>query len=203
MNILVPVLQGVNQRNTDWVCVCPSCQHERTIGYAQKWNLEKGNSSFKCRLCQINDGDIVIDKSGLTLGRKKHKYKNKVINKGTYYRNIFAPELTATPEVKFKQRSAKLGKYKNNNTTLSYGATRQLEMGRDAYKNLRKQTFIRDNFTCQMCKVRGGSLEMDHIKEWKNYPELRYELSNCRTLCKSCHKLTDNYGHKARMKNGI
>lgn len=190
----------MNQRDTDWVCVCPSCQHERTVSYAQKWNIQKGNSSYKCRACQIADGDIVINKDGLLLGRKKHKHKNKVVNKGTYYTNIFAPEITSTPEVKLKQRLAKLGKYKIQPGKLSYSQARRLEMSRDTYKTLRKQIFNRDAFTCQMCLHKGGKLEMDHIKEWRNYPHLRYDLDNCRTLCRDCHKSTDNYGHKARIK---
>lgn len=51
-----------------------------------------------------------------------------------------------------------------------------------------------------VCNIKGGNLEMDHIKEWCNYPNLRYEISNCRTLCKACHKNTDNYGNKALKK---
>lgn len=41
---------------------------------------------------------------------------------------------------------------------------------------------------------------MDHIKEWCNYPELRFEPINCRTLCKDCHSKTDNYKTKAIRK---
>jgi 5-methylcytosine-specific restriction endonuclease McrA len=44
------------------------------------------------------------------------------------------------------------------------------------------------------------SIEMDHIKEWCNYPELRFDINNCRTLCSLCHKQTDNYSYKALKK---
>lgn len=55
------------------------------------------------------------------------------------------------------------------------------------YKNWRKEVFERDNYTCQHCSRRGGWLEADHIKAWVDYPELRYETANGRTLCRPCH----------------
>lgn len=68
----------------------------------------------------------------------------------------------------------------------------------------RKAVFERDDYTCQMCGVRGSYLEADHIKPWAYYPELRFELTNGRTLCKGCHnttkiswrKMKEIYGNK-------
>jgi hypothetical protein len=65
------------------------------------------------------------------------------------------------------------------------------------YIDWRKSVFERDLYTCQKCKVRGGSLEAHHIKLFKDYIELRYEINNGMTLCKKCHKQT----HK-EIKNG-
>jgi hypothetical protein len=56
----------------------------------------------------------------------------------------------------------------------------------------------RDNFTCQDCKVRGGRLEVHHIKPWVLFPELRLDKSNGVTLCRDCHKKTDSYGGKIK-----
>lgn len=64
------------------------------------------------------------------------------------------------------------------------------------YKAWRKSVFARDNHTCQLCGVRGGSLVADHIKPWVLYPELRLDVSNGRTLCDPCHRKTDTYGIK-------
>lgn len=51
----------------------------------------------------------------------------------------------------------------------------------------------RDNYTCQKCGKRGGYLISDHIKPFAFFPDLRFELSNGRTLCKPCDKI---YGFK-------
>ena len=54
----------------------------------------------------------------------------------------------------------------------------------------RKAVFERDNYTCQICRVRGKYLEADHIKPFAYFPELRFELTNGRTLCRKCHDKT-------------
>lgn len=66
------------------------------------------------------------------------------------------------------------------------------------YLRWHRKVFVRDNFTCQNCGQVGGNLEAHHIKEWKNYPELRYLVENGQTLCKLCHSKTDNYKNKIR-----
>jgi hypothetical protein len=75
------------------------------------------------------------------------------------------------------------------------------------YNQWRQQIFIRDNFTCQECGVKGGYLHAHHekpfhkfIEEIKKYLPLLnlyegamiytplWEIFNGKTLCKECHK---------------
>jgi 5-methylcytosine-specific restriction endonuclease McrA len=53
-------------------------------------------------------------------------------------------------------------------------------------ETMQQNIFARDNYSCQICDE-GGYLQVDHIKTWADYPELRFTEGNCRTLCMACH----------------
>ncbi len=62
------------------------------------------------------------------------------------------------------------------------------------YQTWRRHVFIRDNYTCQACGTRGGDLQADHDLPFALFPDLRFEVLNGRTMCKSCHRNTPTYG---------
>lgn len=64
---------------------------------------------------------------------------------------------------------------------------RQQFMKTVEYRIWRTSVFKRDNYTCQICNEYGGMLHADHIKSWAEYPKLRLEVDNGRTLCVPCH----------------
>lgn len=57
----------------------------------------------------------------------------------------------------------------------------------------REAVFQRDDFTCQECSARGVYLHVHHIQSFAKHPELRFDVENGITLCKSCHEKTPNY----------
>lgn len=71
-----------------------------------------------------------------------------------------------------------------------------------SWRKLRQQILERDNHECQECKRLGRvtlideskhkSLEIDHIKELKDYPHLAMEEDNLITLCIRCHNKKHN-----------
>ena len=71
------------------------------------------------------------------------------------------------------------------------------------YKNWRRKVQKRDGFCCTLCGyksegTRPPDIQVDHIKSWALYPELRFEVSNGRVLCIPCHKTTDTWGVNAK-----
>lgn len=82
------------------------------------------------------------------------------------------------------------------------------------YREWRSDIFTRDNFTCQNCGEKSGEIEAHHKKSFsdilKEYNiksvdealicEELWSLNNGETLCKECHKKTDNYGSKNNKK---
>lgn len=71
----------------------------------------------------------------------------------------------------------------------------------------------RDNWTCQVCKKRGGDLEVDHypklfseimtnITSYKEaiFSKELWSTSNGRTLCKKCHNETRSSFNKLKLK---
>lgn len=79
---------------------------------------------------------------------------------------------------------------------------RQVFMNKREYKIWRKAVLERDEWLCVQC---GESdrllLQVDHIKPFSLYPELRLAIDNGRTLCIACHRQTDTYG--AKVSRGV
>lgn len=93
---------------------------------------------------------------------------------------------------------ASMNKLGENNPNWKGGTTAEAQniRGSARYRNWRTAVFLRDNYTCQDCGARGCELNADHIKPFSQFPELRFEVSNGRTLCVPCHKDTPTYGFR-------
>lgn len=82
------------------------------------------------------------------------------------------------------------------------------------YRQWRSDVFMRDDYTCTLCGLRGSKLNVDHVKplsvifheyalssfqEVLDCAEL-WNINNGRTLCESCHRKTDTYGFNSIRK---
>lgn len=57
----------------------------------------------------------------------------------------------------------------------------------------------RDDYTCQQCGKRGGELHADHIVPMAIAPaDVKWDLSNGRTLCVACHRQTPTFGGRTK-----
>jgi len=81
----------------------------------------------------------------------------------------------------------------------TYAKDRKIDMGRKNYRMWREAVFTRDGWKCIWCNS-SDKLNADHIKPYSKYFELRYSIDNGRTLCESCHKLTNTYGNKVKLE---
>jgi hypothetical protein len=83
------------------------------------------------------------------------------------------------------------------------------------FRDWRKLIYERDNYTCQICGLRGRQIEADHIKKFSlildenkiktveqaEQCEELWNTENGRTLCLPCHKTTDTYGARGYFIN--
>lgn len=68
---------------------------------------------------------------------------------------------------------------------------------RKEYKQWRNSVFKRDDYTCQVCGVRGGKLQAHHIENFSSNKELRFNVNNGITMCFECHDISsENSFHK-------
>jgi nucleoside-diphosphate-sugar epimerase len=65
------------------------------------------------------------------------------------------------------------------------------------YRKWRESVLARDNSKCVFCDG-DDELNVDHIRPFSRFPELRFDLSNGRTLCIECHKKTPTYGRSCK-----
>ena len=148
-----------------------------------------------------------IPNSSKTLFIKGHEFIGKKENlnfkKGLVPWNkkpdVFINCLQCNKKVKIKPAFAGKQKFcsricsdKNRNKGKT-SEVRKLRSSKE-YQLWRIAVFTRDNWTCIWCGQRGGELNADHIKRFADYPGLRFDINNGRTLCLSCHVKTGTFG---------
>lgn len=59
--------------------------------------------------------------------------------------------------------------------------------GDSEYRKWRIAVYKRDKYICQDCNKKTNMPHAHHIKQWKFYPLLRYDINNGICLCENCH----------------
>lgn len=99
----------------------------------------------------------------------------------------------------FNQRGKNHPNWKGGVTSKNEKIRKALE-----YKLWRKTIFVRDDWICQKCKIKGGKLVAHHINNFASYPNLQTSIENGITLCKKCHmEFHRAYGIKHNTKENI
>ena len=136
---------------------------------------------------------------GKTQGRKlseETKWKMSEAKKGIHI----------SPETEFKKGQTSWNKGKKrpefsgkNHPRWKGGITSENERIRHSieFSLWRESVFARDNWTCQKTGVKGGKLHPHHIKNFAQYPELRFAIDNGITLSEEAHReFHKKYGRK-------
>lgn len=87
------------------------------------------------------------------------------------------------------------GKFIKENSPCWKGGVKYSRVERATYEYIQWRTsvFQRDYYSCQKCMKRNGIgkenvvLNAHHIRNWKDNPDCRYDVSNGITLCEECH----------------
>lgn len=170
-----------------------SDETRRKIGLAHKGKTVVVSEETKRKISQTMKGRKPANLESLhTLPRTK-KWRNKI---GLAHKGLRHTEDT-------KRR---ISEKKRNPLRPVYRATRECYQ----YRKWRTTIFKRDNYTCQLCKKRGGTLHADHIKSFVSIlkenkietiaqalkcAEL-WDTKNGRLLCIDCHRKTLTWGFR-------
>ena len=173
--------------------------------YTESWSKQKycsrkcANKSFKIRYKgKILSPNQATFKKGNQINRGRSPW-----NKGRKWSDETRQKISKTLTGRPTGRTGALSHFWKGGKTDEY---RRIKNSIH-WKNWRRGVFERDNYTCQECGAKSGNgktvyLHPHHLKERKNYPELQFEISNGITLCRSCHRKTDNYGANAYRSTG-
>lgn len=167
--------------------------------------VHKTRKNYKGATCNICGVQITTgSKRGFCrICRPKHSMPQRAIelirvsklgNRNPMYGKT--PSVTHKKKLSLAMRGDKNHQWKGGVTEENKRIRRSLE-----YRVWREAVFKRDGWRCLWCGQRGGKLNADHIKPFSQFPDLRFDLSNGRTLCVLCHRKTETWGTRLKICN--
>jgi hypothetical protein len=150
---------------------------------------DKTQKMFCSRDCWKKKAYLTKPKTVFKKGMKSLNYK------GIIYRCVDCDKKIASHYAKRCKSCDVKKRWSNGIYNFPQGEKHPLWRGGRNEKYLRRRFQLdvvpivlkRDNYTCQICGIRGVELHVDHIQPWAEYIEGRFDISNCRTLCRECH----------------
>jgi len=94
-------------------------------------------------------------------------------------------------ETRYKQSLAKIGIRGEQHPLWRgglYNTERSRTMQHIEYKTWRRSVFVRDIFTCKDCRKQQTYIVAHHLKSYKDFSNLRFDINNGITLCLECHR---------------
>jgi len=157
----------------------------------------------RCKIGEANEGRIMSEEE------KERRYRNFVPwNKGLTVKDDIRIAKYGKKVAEFQRKHRKFGEEAKN----WKGGLTSIQMiirSSQEYLQWRNKIFIQDNFTCAICRKRGGNLNIHHkkdfasllqyyeitnLKEALECPEL-WDVNNGVTVCRKCHEKI-HYGIK-------
>lgn len=187
--LTVQSLHNIKNSGSYWLCRC-DCGNQTVV--RQGALTSKQTKSCGCISCP----NLVDSKVGhLTVLRKVQKRKNqkqkwecgcecgKIIEVTTYYLKN-----NKIKSCGCKSYALKGEDHPNWNPNLTEEDRLRRTHNRKRDEEWSSKVFVRDDYTCKICKTRGSKLNAHHLDGWHWCVERRYDLDNGVTLCECCHK---------------
>jgi len=187
-------------KKTGEMKLCLNCRNEF---YIPQYLIDSGRRKYCSRKCFI---DHKSSESTCELCGNKMRVENnrKLSGRGRFCSAECRSVGIFTEEVRKKMSKSRAGKPNpriagKNSHFWKGGVTPQNKSIRmsSPYRMWRTSVFERDDYTCQKTGVKGGKLEVHHIKNFADYPELIFSMDNGITLSVKSHKeFHKKYGNK-------
>lgn len=155
-------------------------------GYGKWMTGKKLSDETKLKLSHISKGKPFTGTKANWVGKKHSEESKKKMSESAKGKVV---SLETRKKISEALSGEKAPNWQGGKTLENYTIRHTLN-----YRLWREEVFKRDDYTCVLCGIRGGDLNADHIKPFSQFPDLRFDVNNGRTLCVPCHRKTPTYG---------